>query len=188
MKKLFLLFWCLVPPCALSQNPAGEVKLGPGDTIEIRLFYSPELNKLQIIRPDGKILMQLIGEVTAAGKTPGELTRDLTARYKKYFAQLDVAVFVESYANRTVYVGGEVAAPGEIELFRQLTLLEAVMRAGGINSTTGSYRNVVVLRLQENRYVRYEVNLEEVLLGREKEPFYLLPLDIVYVPARLYSP
>ena len=57
-----------------------------------------------------------------------------------------------------------------------------------MNSTTARYRNVAVMRLQETNYVRYAVDLEDLLPGRDKQPFYLLPLDIVYVPARLYSP
>jgi len=188
MKKLFLLVLIFFPLVAFGQSTEKVVKLSAGDTIEVRFFYTPELNKLQIIRPDGKIVLQLIGEVTAEGKTPGELTKELLSRYKKYFSQLDVAVFVESYGSRQVYVGGEVNSPGEIPILTQLTVLEAIMRAGGVNSTTASYRNVVVIRQQEGKYTRYELNLESVLLGREDKPFLLLPLDIVYVPTRMISP
>ena len=49
--------------------PEPEVRLGPGDTLEIRFFYTPELNVIQTIRPDGKIMLQLVGDVEAQGKT-----------------------------------------------------------------------------------------------------------------------
>lgn len=62
------------------------------------------------------------------------------------------------------------------------------MRAGGVNPETASYKYVVVMRQQGGKYQRYTLNLEEVLLGRDDNPFYLLPLDIVYVPARIISP
>jgi polysaccharide export outer membrane protein len=130
----------------------------------------------------------LIGEITAAGKTPNELTQELVKKYTRYFKQLDVAVFVESYGSRGVYVGGGVNTPGEIPILRNLTVLEAIMQAGGVNATTASLKNVVVVRLKEGKYERYVLDLEGVLLGTDNKPFYLMPLDVVYVPPRIGIP
>ncbi len=62
-----------VPPAA-TPSPS-KVTLAPGDQIEIKFAYSQEFNEMQTIRQDGKIELQFVGEVAAAGKTPTELAR-----------------------------------------------------------------------------------------------------------------
>ena len=59
----------------VSQNtPAMEYKIQPGDQLDIKLFYNPELNEQLTVRPDGRITMQLVNDVVAAGLTPAQLT------------------------------------------------------------------------------------------------------------------
>ena len=190
MKKLLitLFFLLFVPILASSQNFEQNTKLSPGDTIEIRFFFTPDLNKIQTIRPDGKIVLQLVGEITAAGKTPSELSTELYSHYSDYFKQLDIAVFVESYSSNYVYVGGEVNNPGNIEMGRKLTALEAIMLAGGIISENASYKKIVIIRQKEGKWIQFEMNLAEVLDGESDEPFYLETLDIVFIPSRYASP
>jgi protein involved in polysaccharide export with SLBB domain len=162
--------------------PEPEVRLSTGDVIEIRFFYTPELNTTQAIRPDGKITLQLIGEVTALGKTPVELQEDMYNKYKTFLSQLDIAVIVQTMSNRRVYIGGEVGSPGSIPIEGQLTALEAIMLAGGVNLGTGKYDNVIIIRNQNGKWVGEVFNLEEAVKGAVSEPIYLKPMDIVYVP------
>ena len=190
MKKrlLVLFFLLLVPIFASAQYVEQNTKLSPGDTIEIRFFFTPDLNKIQTIRPDGKIVLQLVGEITAAGKTPSELTKELYKLYGKHFNQLDIAVFVESYSSNYVYVGGEVNSPGNVEMKGKLTALEAIMLAGGIISANASYKKIVVMRQKEGKWIQFKLNLAEIIDGGRDEPFYLEPLDIVFIPSRYASP
>ena len=188
MRFLVLTALLLAPLAVFAQDARRDVKLSAGDTIEIRYFFNPELNKTQIVRPDGKIVLQLVGEVLAAGRTPNELTQELLKKYERFLKQVDIAIFIESYGSRTVYVGGEVVKPGEFPMLRNLTAFEAIMLAGGVNSATASLGKVVIVRLQGGKYVRIVLDLEEVLLGSDDKPFYLEPLDLVYVPTRIGMP
>lgn len=165
-----------------KEYPEPEVKLNPGDTLEIRFFYTPELNTVQTIRPDGKIALQLIGEVMAQGKTPIELKEELHEQYKQHIKQLDITVIVQTFSNRRVYVGGQVNTPGSIPMPGKLTALEAIMLAGGINLTNGSYANVLIIRYEDNKWAGGMLNLKRVLEGEKVEQFCLEPQDIVYVP------
>ena len=61
--------------------PPPEVILGPGDVIDVKFRFLPELDYQQAIRPDGKISLQMVDEIVAAGKTPGELDNHLTDLY-----------------------------------------------------------------------------------------------------------
>ena len=61
---------------ARSVSPP-QVNLQPGDEVEVKFYYTPELDITQMVRPDGNIALQLIGEVVVQGKTPGELREEL---------------------------------------------------------------------------------------------------------------
>jgi len=184
MKKLLLLMFLIFPAIALAQTAEPEIQLGPGDVIEIRFFYSPELNVVQTIRPDGKIFLQLIGEVMVQGTTPTELQKELFMQFSQYFKQLDIAIIVQAFAPYYVYVGGQVNQPGTIpiERHRPLKALEAIMLAGGINTENASYKNVILLRYENEKWVQTQLNLEDILFGEKNTPTYLQPLDIIYVP------
>ena len=162
--------------------PEPEVRLSPGDVIEIRFFYTPDLNTVQAIRPDGKITLQLIGEIMAQGKTPDELRGDMSIKYKEYFGQLDIAVIVQTISSRLVYVGGEVNNPGSIPMPGRLTVLEAIMLSGGIDLESGKYKNVIIIRYQDGKWIGEAIDLNAAISGSGSEPLYLKPLDIVYVP------
>jgi len=184
MKKVLILLLLMFPATAFSQITEPGIQLGPGDIIEIRFFYNPEMNVVQTIRPDGKIFLQLIGEVQAEDQTPIELQDKLFMLFKQYFKQLDIAIIVQAFAPYYVYVGGQVNAPGTIPMqrHRPLTALEAIMLAGGINAENATYQNVMILRHEKGKWVHTQLNLEDVLFGKNNTPTYLQPLDILYVP------
>jgi polysaccharide export outer membrane protein len=165
-------------------EPDMKVTFAPGDEIEVKFFYVPELNEIQTVRPDGKITLQLVGEVIAQGKTPIELKNELINLYESELKNPEVAVFVRSLSNQRVYVGGEVNAPGVIELPRAtITVLEAIIQAGGFNMELANVEKVVVIRQKGEKYYKTFLNYKEALEGKEKMPvFHLEPLDIVYIP------
>jgi protein involved in polysaccharide export with SLBB domain len=159
-----------------------DVTLDAGDVLIITFFYTPELNTEQTIRPDGKIDLQLIGEVKVSGKTPQELKEELIEKYSKKIQQLDISITVQSFYNRRVYVGGAVAASTSIPIPGQLTALEAIILAGGIDPGSGKYKNILLIRRENGIWTGKKFDLEKILSGAQTDPIYLRPLDIVYVP------
>src|SRR5262245_16532030 len=119
-------------------------RLAAGDRIELRFTYNPELNVEQTIRPDGRIALEHVGEVEAAGLTPLELTTELESRFGRVLKHAKITVVVRDFAGRRVYVGGEVATPGVIELQGRMTVLEAILNSGGAK-TSASMKSVVLL-------------------------------------------
>jgi len=79
-------------------------------------------------------------------------------------------------------VTGSVLEPGRIPMERPMTALEAIMSAGGFDAHTAEVRNVVVIRHAEGRRCGFLINFKPVLQGEKGSPFYLKPMDIVYVP------
>jgi polysaccharide export outer membrane protein len=168
------------PPYGVA-TPAA-VTLAAGDTVEVRFFYTPELNVTQTVRPDGKISLQLIGDVAVQGKTPAEVRQDLLARYASQLKAPDVAVIVQSFYQRRVYVGGEVLRPGVVQMPGSMMALDAIMEAGGFRLPQAEVKNVIVIRYRDDHRYGYCLDLKAALRGGEIRPFYLEPQDIVYVP------
>ena len=84
-------------PIAPSPSRATDVTLTPGDAVDIKFFYVPELNDSQVIRPDGKLSLQLIGEIQAAGKSPEQLRKSLFELYTPQLKKPDVSVIVRAF-------------------------------------------------------------------------------------------
>jgi len=63
-----------------------------------------------------------------------------------------------------------------------MDVLEAIMQAGGFNLREAELRNVVVIRHRNGQRYGFSVNVKPALAGDETQPFYLEPMDIVYVP------
>jgi len=154
--------------------------LSPGDMIEIKFYYNPELNSRQRIRPDGKISLQLIDDVQAAGYTPMELDRLLTAKYQEKLERPELSVMVVEFANRMVYVGGEVRQPRVINLWGRMTALQAIFEAGGPKDTA-QMKNIIIIRYKgDQQYDLLTMDLSN--LQDRTTDFLLQPYDIVYVP------
>ena len=61
-----------------------EYIIGPEDVLEITVWKNTDLSKIVQVRPDGKISMPLIGDVSAVGRTAGQLTQEIANRLKSY--------------------------------------------------------------------------------------------------------
>ncbi|HXC36963.1 MAG TPA: polysaccharide biosynthesis/export family protein [Candidatus Acidoferrales bacterium] len=171
------------PNSASTDSPAQPMVLREGDSLSVSIPSSPTLDTTQQIRTDGKIVLPLIGEVTASGKTPEDLQNELLKLYEPQVSAKQVIVTVQS-PNIPVYVTGAVMRPGPIAANHPISALDAIMEAGGFDFTKANLRAVVVVRQEKDRTVRYKLNLKKVWEASEGAPFYLQPFDIVYVPER----
>lgn len=163
-------------------EPVPLLTLGPGDVLDFKFFNTPELNDNQTVRPDGKVTLQLVGEVAVQGKTPEELRAELIKLYTPSLKNPEVVVIIRSLNERRVYIGGEVNKPGILPMPSRLTALEAILEAGGFKMETAKLQSVVVIRQREGKYRGTVIDLSGTLNGEEGLPLYLQPRDIVYVP------
>ena len=141
------------------------------------------MDTTQQIRRDGKITLQLVGEVDAAGLTPDELQQKLVKLYASQITTKQITVVLQSSVF-PVFVTGAVIHPGKILSDHPISALEAVMEAGGPDYATANLKAVKVSRNNSGVMENYTLNLKAILQGTETKPFYLKPGDIVYVPER----
>ena len=159
-----------------------RVTLAPGDVIDVKFFYTPELNETQTVRPDGMITLQLVGDINVQEKTIAGLEEHLIELYRVHLKNPEISVIPRSLYSNRVFVDGEVNTPGYIDMPGRLTAVEAVIRAGGFDLRTAKLKNVVVIRHKNGIRSVYKLNLKNALNGKEIQPFYLEQFDIIYVP------
>jgi polysaccharide export outer membrane protein len=173
------------PPRAPLKGPnvTEIMTLREGNLLKISFPGSPNLNTTQQIRRDGMISLPLVGEVRAVGKTPVELEKDLIGLYATQLLSKEVTVEVQSSAF-PIYVNGSVLHPGKIMSDRPMTAFDAIMEAGGFDSTKANLKRVVVIRQEGGRNQKFTLNLKLVMDGKPSEPFYLKPGDTITVPEK----
>lgn len=160
----------------------GEYRIQSGDELDIRFTLNPELNVTTVVRPDGKITLQLVDDVYAEGRTPPELSEQLRSAYSTELRDPEIAVLVKTMAAR-VYVDGHIEHPGEYPWSRQITAIQAIARAGGLAKTADDDQIFVVRRSADGAQQVIQIDLEAATRGKgESRDVYLAPYDIVYVP------
>ncbi len=158
--------------------------LREGDTLRISFPGAPSLDTVQVIRQDGKITLDMVGEMKAAGLTPKELEQQLLKAYYDQLVVKEVTVTVQASVF-TVYVTGEVLKPGKLISERVLTPLEAVIEAGIDNSKSNLKKVRVIREDRENGQTEsFKLNLDDVLKGKPTKPFMLKSMDKIYVPEK----
>jgi polysaccharide export outer membrane protein len=165
-----------------AQTSSAAYRLEAGDTIEVRFLSNPELNEQAQIRPDGRISMQIVGELRLSGLTVAEAMALVANVYKDTLKQPLVTVQVRTFANRRVFVAGEVVRPGVLPLVGDQTAMGAITEAGGLKSSAKRNEIVVIRRGANDTPERIQVSLR----GRGTGPpqaaaFRLEPMDVVVV-------
>ena len=128
-----------------APNDAG-FRIGPEDVLDISVWREDALQKELLVRPDGGVSFPLIGEITAAGKTPGQLRDEITERLRKFIPDPNVNVSVLKVASQKVYVMGKVNKPGEYVVGRYVDVLQALALAGGLTPFAEENRIRIIRR------------------------------------------
>ncbi len=159
-----------------------ELLVQPGDTLRFDFAYWPELDDEQTIRSDGKVSLQLIGEVQCADRSLAEIRAELLERYAKDLRDPEINVSVADTQSQRVYVGGEVLRPGVIPIVDRLTVVDAIVEAGGFNNNGARIGKVLLVREREGTRYAKIVDVKKNLSSPEHAAVYLEPYDVVYVP------
>lgn len=170
-------------PQVKTAYPAPDYLIHVGDQLDIKFFYNPELNEAIVVRPDGKISLQLVNEVMAAGQTPEQLTKSLKEKYSAQLTDPEVTVIVRSFSPYKVYVDGEVRNVGVVALNPPLSVMQSIAEAGGLTEFARTNEIIIIRRKPDNTLMAIPINMETVIDGTDmSQDINLAPYDIVYVP------
>ena len=128
--------------------PLNDYKLGVADKVRIIVFNEETLSGEFTVSDGGTLSLPLIGEVTAIGRSPREITKDIEAKLADgYLREPRVSLDVLTY--RPFYILGEVTKPGEYPYSNRLTVVNAVARAEGFTYRANK-RKIFIKRFGES--------------------------------------
>jgi polysaccharide export outer membrane protein len=174
------------PGAAAASATAGTLDpksfvIGAEDVLVVRVWRDPEVSGQVVVRPDGKITLQLLGEVQAAGLTPEGLTESIfegLSKLKKTIDKSEVTVTVLAVNSRKYFIQGEVNKTGQFPLLVPTTVLEALGSAGGFREFANQ-KKIMIIR---KGGARFNFNYKEVIAGKKMEQNILLqPGDQIIV-------
>jgi polysaccharide biosynthesis/export protein len=177
---------------AVNTKDDDRYRIGPGDVLDIRIYQRPTLSREGVrVEGNGMFRMPLLeSEIQAACKTEGELAKDISTRYVRFYKNLQVDVFIKEYHANQVAIIGAVNNQSRFELQRRIRLLELLTYAKGPAPKAGQTINIVhstapsMCRTEtEDEIAAFtSYKLADTLQGDPKANPYLEPGDIVTVP------
>jgi polysaccharide biosynthesis/export protein len=195
--KWLAMFSCLVtlvfgmasagePQTAASAPSArsNDYVIGPGDTLQIFVWRSPELSSTVPVRPDGKVSTPLVEDMIAVGKTPAQLARDIEAVLAVYvkLPQVNVIVTQALSAFSQIKVIGQVPHPQSVPYREGMTVLDVVLQVGGLMPYAAGNRSKVI-RVENGKQQDIKIKLEALInQGDMKQNLALKPGDVLVVP------
>jgi len=157
---------------------SADYVIGPEDVLGILFWREADMSGDVTVRPDGRISLQLLGELQAAGMRPDALREEILKSAAKYLADANVTVVVRTINSRKVFITGEVRMPGPFALTAPRTVLQLISMAQGLTEFAKS-EEISVLRGSK----AFKFNYKDVSKGKKLEQNILLqPGDTVVVP------
>lgn len=158
--------------------------IGPGDTLQVFVWRNPELTTTIPVRPDGKISTPLVEDMTAVGKTPSQLARDIEGVLGEYVRSPQVNVIVTQPASvfSQIKVIGQVTRPQSIAYRDGLTVLDAVLAVGGLGPFAAGNRSKIV-RTDNGKTKEIKVKIASLVNdGDMSQNLRLQPGDVIVIP------
>ena len=178
----------LAAPMALAQSAGYRIQ--PGDQLAITVLEDDTLNRQLLVLPDGSISVPLAGTIRASGRSVESVESAIADRLASNFA-VRPSVFVsvvsvdETYGSFPVYVMGQVATPGMVEVEPGTTLLQAIALAGGLDRFAATKRIQLRRRDSTGQERLYLFNFNAVERGSAITSMITLREgDVLIVPER----
>lgn len=162
-----LVSWTLDASGAWAQE-LEPYTLNPGDVLSVSVWREDELNRDLTVLPDGTISFPLAGTVSVAGLRTDDVESLLAKKLEKYVPDAVISVSVTGVSGFRVYVIGEVNRPGEFQVPRRITIMQALSLAGGLTPFAGE-DSIRVLRREDGRTIAIPFAYSDVKRGRSLE-------------------
>jgi polysaccharide export outer membrane protein len=177
-------------PDATTQA-VGSYLIGVDDQLQVTVWHNPDLSVSVPVRPDGMVTVPLVGDVSAGGRTTEQVSTEIQQKLGQYIRDPQVAVILTAlrsheYLSR-VRVTGAVRSPISIPYRQGMTVLDAVLAAGGTTEFAAPDRTELYRRGEGGATQSYAVRLEKILQqGDLANNYPVQPGDVITVPQRAF--
>jgi polysaccharide biosynthesis/export protein len=178
-------------PPDVTAMPSQDYLIGVDDLIDVSVWNHPDLSVTIPVRADGRITIPLIGDVQAGGRRPEDVAEDASQALAAYIHEPQVTIIVaelrsHEYLSR-VRVTGAVRTPVSLPHRQGMTVLDAILAAGGPNEFAAADRSSLHRHMKNGEIATYNLPLKRMLEQGDLEANHLLaPGDVVVVPQRLF--
>lgn len=176
-----ILAGCVSPQPPPQAPPVEGYVVGPPDLLSIYILPEPEIVREVRVRPDGKISVDLIGDVQAAGRTPFEIAQAIQQEIRRFKRDASVNVTVVDSPSQFVTVYGEVMRPGTFPLTTETRISEAIGQVGGTRPFA-SLNRVRVIRTNGARTEVIRIRLGDIQRGDLSTNLVVQEGDLIVVP------
>lgn len=162
-----------------------EYVIGVSDGLRITVWKNGDLSTSAIVRPDGTITMPLLGDLRAAGRTPGQLREEVRQRLAQYVKDESavVTVAVTDVNSYRFVVSGNVESPGVFTSKHYVTASEAIAMAGGPNRFASANETVIIRTGADRKQRKIPIRYDDIRSGsRPDMDLVIHPGDTVFVP------
>ena len=156
--------------------------IGPMDVLEIQVWKEPDFSRQVLVRPDGKITLPLVGDISASGMNTMGLKALLSEKLEDFVSNPEVTVIVLESRSKNFYIIGKINQPGTYPLNPDMTVLQAISVAGGL-AEWADKDSIRIIRRSEGKEEILPFDYEKVISGKSLEQNILLnPNDTIIVP------
>ena len=178
---------CAITPEAPPASTGYETyRVGAPDTLLITVLPDPTIERQAVVRPDGMISIDLVGDVPAGGRTVEEIAADVEKRIGRFKRGASVTVAVVLARSSSVTLLGEVGGNRSMALLKETRIAEAIGQAGGLNRFANVDRIRVIRHMGGQTHV-YHVNLGAIQNGDLSTNMLLAGGDIIYAPPTIWA-
>lgn len=176
-------------PVAKAAEAEYEYLLGPGDTISVHVWRNPEVSQSIPVRPDGKITMPLVQDLTASGKTATQLAGEIEQILGKYIQNPVVTVSVTNFVgpySEQIRVVGQAAKPQALPYRKGMSLMDVVIAVGGLAEFAAG-NSATITRVVEGKQQQIPVRLNDLIKrGDVSANIAVRPGDVLIIPESFF--
>lgn len=172
-----------------EEGPGPQYIVGPLDSLQIFVWRNPELTTSVTIRPDGRFSVPLIDDMTATGRTPTQLARDIEKKLSEYIQSPIVTVIVSGFQGpfaQQVRVVGSATSPQAIAFRANMTLLDVMITVGGVTEFAAGNR-ATLARIEGGVQREYGLRIDDLIRdGDVSANVKIHPGDVIIIPESFF--
>lgn len=174
-----------IDAAGLAEGAPADYLIGPGDSIQVFVWRNPDLSTGVRVRPDGRISVPLIEDLSVTNKSPTSVAREIETLLAEYVHDPKVTVIMQDFVgpfDRQIRVVGEAARPQAIPFRRGMTVLDVLIASGGLTEFAAGNRALIV-RTEETGRRHYRVRLNDLMDdGDMSANVRMAPGDVLLIP------
>src|SRR5262245_57173095 len=173
------------PNAPIAEASSPEDRVGIDDTFDVRVYGETELSGTFRVATDGSVDYPLAGRIKVAGLRTGEIQQLLVGRLKdRYLKDPQVIVTIKDRNSQKISVLGQVAKPGQVAYYPNMTIVDAIANAGGFTGIAA--KNSVNLRREVGGNIQTTIYpVADISEGRSPNVM-VLPGDVLVVDERVF--